>query len=408
MARNGSGTMSIDYADFQSGANIVADELDANFSTIVTELTNSVAVDGQSTMTGDLAMGTNKITGVGDPTSAQDVVTKAYFEANASSGATTAEKSNIMLNSFRIEEQGGLTVQGMVDGVSDVFTDESGIDTATSTDEVYNATYDYYENAGGVSGTNAIPDMTDNTTPSGIASATNSNSDAWKAFDANVTSSYYWDATGGGVWGNGSSYVAYEFPSAKVIGGYSVKPRQVDSNDLPGAPTAWAFKGWDGSTWVTLDTVTGQSWSANTEVKSYTIDTPASYTKYGFFVTASGGYPGWGGNLKMFELTSPTNPVHVSQTFTALSQPDTAFITAWHEDVDAVTLNTDFTIEVSRDAGTTWTAVTLALASTLGAAKIVTGSVDISAQPAGTSMRWRAKFLNTISQRLRGVGLQWS
>ena len=86
MARNGSGTMSIDYADFQSGANIVADELDANFSTIVAEITNSVALDGQSTMSGDLAMGTNKITGVGDPTSAQDVVTKAYFEANASAG----------------------------------------------------------------------------------------------------------------------------------------------------------------------------------------------------------------------------------------------------------------------------------------------------------------------------------
>ena len=63
MARNGSGAMSIDNADFQSGANIVANELDANFTTIVAELTNSVAVDGQSTMSGDLAMGTNKITG---------------------------------------------------------------------------------------------------------------------------------------------------------------------------------------------------------------------------------------------------------------------------------------------------------------------------------------------------------
>ena len=90
MARNGSGTMSIDNADFQSGANIVADKLDANFSTIVEEITNSVAVDGQSTMTGDLAMGTNKITGVGDPTSAQDVVTKAYLEANASAGGVGA------------------------------------------------------------------------------------------------------------------------------------------------------------------------------------------------------------------------------------------------------------------------------------------------------------------------------
>jgi hypothetical protein len=320
-------------------------------------------------------------------------------------GATTAEKSNIMLNSFRIEEQGGLTVQGMVDGVSDVFTDESGVDTATSTDETYNAAGDYYHNPGGVSATNAIPNMTSNTTPSGIASALNSNASAWQAFDANVTSSYYWDAAGN--WNSGG-YVAYEFPTTTTIGGYSVKPRQVDSNDLPGAPTGWAFKGWDGSTWVTLDTVTSQSWSSNTEVKSYTIDTPASYIKYGFFVTASGGYPGWGGNLKMFELTSPASSVIVSNTFTALSQPDTAFVTIWHEDVDACTPNTDFTVEASRDAGTTWTAGTLALGATLGAAEILTCSIDISAQPAGTSMRWRANFLNEKSQRLRGVGLQWS
>ena len=90
MARNGSGTMSIDYADFQSGANIVADELDANFSSIVAEITNSVAVDGQSTITGNIPMSNFKITGVGDPTSAQDVVTKAYFEANASAGGVGA------------------------------------------------------------------------------------------------------------------------------------------------------------------------------------------------------------------------------------------------------------------------------------------------------------------------------
>jgi hypothetical protein len=95
MARNGSGTMSIDYADFQSGANIVADELDANFSTIVTELTNSVALDGQSTMSGDLAMGTNKITGMGDPTSAQDAATKAYVDSQSSGGGGGVSASQI-------------------------------------------------------------------------------------------------------------------------------------------------------------------------------------------------------------------------------------------------------------------------------------------------------------------------
>jgi len=79
MARNGSGAMSIDNADFQAGANIVANELDANFTTIVAEITNSVAVDGQSTMSGALAMGTNKITGLGNPTADQDAVTKTYL-----------------------------------------------------------------------------------------------------------------------------------------------------------------------------------------------------------------------------------------------------------------------------------------------------------------------------------------
>jgi len=46
---------------------------------------NVLALAG-GTMSGAIAMGTNRITGVGDPTASQDVVTKAYFEANASEG----------------------------------------------------------------------------------------------------------------------------------------------------------------------------------------------------------------------------------------------------------------------------------------------------------------------------------
>jgi len=45
----------------------------ANFS-------DTVVLKSGSTMTGALAMGTNKITGVGDPTNAQDVVTKYYLD----------------------------------------------------------------------------------------------------------------------------------------------------------------------------------------------------------------------------------------------------------------------------------------------------------------------------------------
>ena len=56
---------------------------DANFSTTVT---NSIATKlplAGGTMSGAIAMGTNKITGLGDPTSAQDAATKNYIDTAA-------------------------------------------------------------------------------------------------------------------------------------------------------------------------------------------------------------------------------------------------------------------------------------------------------------------------------------
>lgn len=53
---------------------------DANFSTTVTNaLATKLALAG-GTMTGAIAMGTNKITGLGDPTSNQDAATKTYVD----------------------------------------------------------------------------------------------------------------------------------------------------------------------------------------------------------------------------------------------------------------------------------------------------------------------------------------
>ena len=60
---------------------------DANFSTTVT---NSIAAKlplAGGTMTGAIAMGTNKITGAGDPTAAQDVATKNYVDTNTLSSS---------------------------------------------------------------------------------------------------------------------------------------------------------------------------------------------------------------------------------------------------------------------------------------------------------------------------------
>jgi hypothetical protein len=347
----------------------------------------------------------------------------AAIAALAVSGATDAEKSNIMLNSFRIEEQGGLTVQGMVDGVSDVFTDESGVDTATSTNESYNAASDYYENVYSSTTSAASTDFT-------AGSATWSTDDITTMAAESAT--YKTVALSVAVWPMQFGYTPGTIDNGGACSGLfdSTEVGTFAQNNLGGLNSmtkSWYLNHSAGNVYyagASLGTLSGGAVApGDLVVWNIAADGTVSIkingvTEYTFAATASGisvhfmfaaANTGRALNNIYWTLTgTPLNSVIVSETFTALSQPDTAFATIWHEDVDACTPNTDFTVEVSRDAGTTWTAGTLALAATLGAAEILTCSIDISAQPAGTSMRWRFKFLNTLSQRLRGVGLQWS
>ena len=76
--------------------------------------------------------------------------------------------------------------------------------------------------------------------------------------------------------------------------------------------------------------------------------------------------------------------------------------------VSSSTINTDLTAEISRDGGTTWTAVTLAAGSTQGSFTLYEGGVDISSQPSGTSMKYRVKILNAKVIYISGVVLRWS
>ena len=70
-----------------NGGTVLASELVTNFTDLVNFLNASVVHrDGALAMTAALAMGANKITGVADPTLAQDAATKAYVDA-----AITAE-----------------------------------------------------------------------------------------------------------------------------------------------------------------------------------------------------------------------------------------------------------------------------------------------------------------------------
>lgn len=112
--------------------------------------------------------------------------------------------------------------------------------------------------------------------------------------------------------------------------------------------------------------------------------------------------------LRYTSFTSIQNLTLVSDAFTAAAAPETARLALQVVENEAVTINTDLTGEVSRDGGTTWTAATLALASTNGGTLLYEDpAIDVSGQPSGTAMKWRAKTLNNKNIDLSGVVLQW-
>jgi microcystin-dependent protein len=81
MSRNGSGTYTLPAGN-PVVTNTVISSTWANttLTDLATAMTGSVAADGQTPMTGNLNLSSNKIINVVDPTAAQDAATKAYVD----------------------------------------------------------------------------------------------------------------------------------------------------------------------------------------------------------------------------------------------------------------------------------------------------------------------------------------
>ena len=102
------------------------------------------------------------------------------------------------------------------------------------------------------------------------------------------------------------------------------------------------------------------------------------------------------------------NMTLISVSNTAEAQPSDARIVLFEEDVDSITINTDLKAYVSRDGGTTYSQVTLVDEGDYENGKrILIGTVDVSGQPAGTSIKWKAETLNNKDLKLHGIGELW-
>jgi hypothetical protein len=109
----------------------------------------------------------------------------------------------------------------------------------------------------------AVPNMTSNTTPSGIVTASQSETGTFAAFNAfGGDFNTEWRPTT-------AATISYEFTSPKAIDQYGV-------GAYAGATASWTFQGWNGSTWVTIHTVT----SSATGYTSPLLGNSIAYIKY--------------------------------------------------------------------------------------------------------------------------------
>lgn len=144
----------------------------------------------------------------------------------------------------------------------------------------------------------AIPTMTSNTAPSGIASASSFYNEVFaphRAFDR--SSANGWVASEGAVF---PQWLKYQFPAEVIIYAYSVTA----SVQNPGrTPSVWTFEGSnDGVNWTALDTQAYQTGWVLGEVRKYQITAGLSYSQYRLHITARNGGDGYTGvgELAMF------------------------------------------------------------------------------------------------------------
>ena len=92
---------------------------------------------------------------------------------------------------------------------------------------------------------------------------------------------------------------------------------------------------------------------------------------------------------------------------TAVSQPNTIRLVLIGKEEQTQTLNTDTVFSVSRDGGTTFSAITMAQSGNYNSSgvKIYTGTADVSGQPSGTSIVLKTTTTATKGFSLHGYSL---
>jgi hypothetical protein len=307
-------------------------------------------------------------------------------------GLTNQEKSNVMLNAFLIAVNGGLAQYEMIDGIVDEFEDESGTNDDNLVNEVYDTTSDFYQ-----------PSKLSLLNPQGTGtyiswSDYNSTYNAAKLNDGDPDTFWFGDNF------SGSKGVTWDAGSGNSIDPTQVRLKQ--SHDTTGCTRLDIDYSDNGSSFTQAHTTSTTS-ECQAGDFTHTFSSAGAHRYWRLEQHRSGGTRFGAYVVDFSGASDPKDMVIQSDSFTALVVPTSSFVTIWHEPVDVVTINTDFQCFVSRDGGSNFTQVTLVKGSGISTGNILTGLVDISGQPSGTSMQYQLKTFNGKDQKINAVSMEW-
>lgn len=164
------------------------------------------------------------------------------------------------------------------------------------------------------------PLMTTNTTPSGTAATADGGADAYTAFDQTPSTSF----TDNGKVG----WVSYDFAGAatKVADAYWIV---ADETNPDAGPTNWVFEGYDGSSWIVLDTRQGEvGWSGG-ERRFYEFVNIIAYQSYRLRWSSNDGYTNTGvGELGIHEHGDYQTAFNLTASAVTGINDDTGFQTS--------------------------------------------------------------------------------
>lgn len=126
-----------------------------------------------------------------------------------------------------------------------------------------------------------VPTMTSATTPSGVVSrsgAFDSTYEAWRAFDGSDSSMWISATFQTPAW------IGYQWASgSRTVTSYAIT--FVNGSLTTRAPKDWTLQGWNGGSWVVVDTRSNQTSWLGVETRTYPVASPGSYSAYRLNVT---------------------------------------------------------------------------------------------------------------------------